>query len=273
MRGLASMGLRDIYYLSMTTNWGWFYAGVFLIYLVLNTIFASLYWLEPGGIANLTPEGWWGDFFFSVETLSTVGYGDMHPVAVYTHLVAMVEAVVSIISIALITGLTFARFSRPRAQIVVAQNPVVCRYNGKLALMIRCANARRSTIAQASAKLYVLLPQKSMEGQQMRRFFALNLERNENPLFFLSWTLIHMIDESSPLWGMDEQALTEQATNLILTLQGYDEITAQDMYSRHIYSAADVRWGYEFEDMLNIDDQGREFVDYAHIHKIRKQVI
>jgi inward rectifier potassium channel len=204
-----------------------------------------------------------------VETLATVGYGDMHPANIYTHVISTLEIFVGMMGIALTTGLTFARFSRPRARIITSRHPVVSNHNGQPALMIRAANARKSMIVQASANLYVLIQQTTSEGKSMRSLLDLKLMRNVHPMFILSWTLIHIIDESSPLYGHDAQSLQDMRASIVLTINGADEITTQTMRSRHVYSHQDLRWDHAFEDMLSIDDKGHEHVDYERLHAIR----
>ena len=140
-------------------------------------------------------------------------------------------------------------------------------------LMVRAANARKSMITHASARLYLLIHQRSAEGQAMRRLLDLKLVREVHPMFFLSWTLLHPIDAHSPLWGHDAASLAEHKAELILTISGSDEITMQDLHSRHMYSHQDIRWNHVFEDMLQVDAQGREHVNYERLHSTRAQVL
>jgi inward rectifier potassium channel len=265
VKGLSSAGLHDMYHLSMTMSWPWFYGAVASFFVLVNLLFASLYALVPGSVANLAAGDFAGAFFFSVETLATVGYGDWHPASTYGHVLATTEIFVGMMIVALTTGLTFARFARPRVRIIASRNPVVNRYHGQMALMIRAANARKSMIVQASANLYVLLAERSPEGHNMRRLLDLKLLRRESPMFLLSWTLIHVIDESSPLWGHDADSLSKLAASLVLTINGHDEVTLQDMRSRHLYSVKDIRWNHRYRDMLSVDESGREFVDYEQL--------
>lgn len=271
VRGLADSGLQDLYFRSMTSSWLRFYCSIAALFVVLNSGFAVLYLLQPGSIANAAPDGFWGAFFFSVETLATVGYGDMHPATLYAHLLATLEIFTGMMGIAVFTGLTFARFSRPRARIIASRALVICQYEGQTTLMLRAANARRSMLTHASARLYLLLHQRSEEGQTMRRLHDLKLVREVHPMFFLSWTLLHRIDQDSPLWGHDAQSLARHRAELILTISGSDEITAQDLHSRHLYSHQDLRWNHVFEDMLQTDAEGREHVNYQCLDATRAQ--
>ena len=273
IKGMAPGGLHDLYTLSLTSSWLAFYASVAALFLALNLFFAALYNAVPGGIANQSPDGFWGAFFFSVETLATVGYGDMHPATVWAHCLATLEIFIGMTSIAVATGLTFARFSKPRARIIASRHPVICQYNGQPTLMLRAVNARKSMLVQASAQLYFLQEERSPEGHQLRRLHDLHLMREVHPMFFLSWTLIHVIDAHSPLFGLTADQLTQRRASLILTISGSDEITTQEMRSRHIYTADAIRWGHVFEDMLQLDAGGNEHIDYEHVHSTRAQVI
>lgn len=269
VRGMEHQGWRDLYFVAMNCSWPRFYAGVATLFIAINAAFAALYLADAAGVANLSPPGFWGAFFFSVETLATVGYGDMHPASVYAHSLATIEIFMGMMGIALVTGLTFARFSRPRARIIASRHLVVHLYDGQPTLMLRAANARKSMIQQASARLYLLISQTSAEGQTMRRLLDLALVREVHPMFFLSWTLMHRIDERSPLWGHTAETLAQGRAELILTISGSDEITSQDLRARHMYSHQDIRWDHVFEDMLETDGEGREHVNYARLHDTR----
>ena len=273
VKGMAPGGLHGLYSLSMTSSWLTFYASVAALFIVLNLLFAALYDWIPGGIANQSPTGFWGAFFFSVETLATVGYGDMHPATVWAHCLATLEIFIGMSSIAVATGLTFARFSKPRAHIIASRHPVICQYNGQTTLMLRAVNARKSMLVQASAQLYLLIQEKSPEGHELRRLLDLRLIRDVHPMFLLSWTLIHVIDANSPLYGLDATQLAEKRANLILTISGSDEITTQEMRSRQLYDSDAIRWNHVFEDMVRTDAQGLEHLDYEHVHRTRAQVL
>jgi len=154
--------------------------------------------LGAAPIANHFPEGFGGAFFFSVETLATVGYGDMHPQTVYVHWIATLEIFVGISSIALATGLIFARFSRPDAKIIFARYAIVRPLEGQMTLMVRAANGRQNVIAEARARLRILRQETTVEGYMLRKLHDLTLVRDQHPVFKLGWSLMHFIDESSP---------------------------------------------------------------------------
>jgi inward rectifier potassium channel len=171
-------------------------------------------------IANTRPGSLIDLFFFSVETLATVGFGDMHPQTTYAHLVATLEIFTGMSFLAVMTGLIFTRFSRPRARLVFAHHPVVNQHEGQPTLMIRVANARANYISDAAAQLWLVRKERSAEGETYRRFYQLALLRQENPVFVLSWTLMHAIDPSSPVFGQGVEDLVDSEATFVLLLSG-----------------------------------------------------
>lgn len=259
---------QDIYHVAMTMSWPQFYVAIAALFFVLNMLFASLYQLGEASIANQFPRDFWGAFFFSVETLATVGYGDMHPQTVYAHCISMLEIFIGMMSLALVTGVTFARFSLPRSRIVFSRHPVIRQMDGQPVLMLRAANARQNVIVDASAQLHVLFDTVSREGTRLRRLHDLKLQRQHHPMFVLSWTLMHVIDEHSPLYGLDGDALAGLRAGFILSISGSDEITRQSMASRHVFHHDDIRWNHQYQDLLYTDEHGEDHVDFGLLHAI-----
>jgi inward rectifier potassium channel len=259
---------QDLYHQAMTITWPRFYAAIGIMFLAMNLLFALLFQLAPGGIANMYPANYWGAFFFSVETLATVGYGDMHPQTLYVHMVSTVEIFTGMMMIALITGVTFARFSLPRARIAVARNPLIRPVDGVTTLMLRAANARQSVIVDASATLSLLREEVSKEGTRIRRLYDLKLIRDHHPMFILSWSIMHVIDETSPLYGATAESLAAVDAGLILSLSGTDETTHQTMYHRELFTHEALRWNHIYADFLYADAEGNDHVDFGRLHEI-----
>jgi inward rectifier potassium channel len=268
-QGLETNVWSDVYFNAMTVTWPRFFGALATIFILLNLAFACLYWLGEAPIANAKPGSFSDLFFFSVETTSTVGYGDMHPQTMYGHAIATAENFVGMVSLAVMTGLVFSRFSRPRARLIYADNAVITRHNGQPTLMVRLANARNNFITNASAKMWVIRPEQSREGRRMTRFVPLELERNENPVFALTWTLMHIIDEASPLYGMDAEAIAASEMNFVVSISGLDETSAQIVYSRKPYAAQSIKVDHEFVDVVSIDEDGLRRIDYAKLHQTR----
>src|SRR5713226_5224684 len=168
----------DISHRCMTASWPAFIGGAVLVFVVFNAVFALFYRIGDQPIANV-PGGAYIDYlYFSIETLSTAGYGDMHPQTHYGHFVSAVELFTGIFSMSLMTGLIFARFSRPNARLLFADHPVISSHEGVPTLMVRLANERHNIISNASARLWLLKNVVSMEGQSLRKFFELSLVQN-----------------------------------------------------------------------------------------------
>jgi inward rectifier potassium channel len=269
-RGLATGFWSDLYHRAMTVHWPVFFASAALIFIILNAVFAFVFWLGREPIANVAPNLPLplSLFYFSIETLATVGYGDMHPQTNYGHGVATVEIFTGMSFLAVMTGLIFARFSRPRARFVFAKNPVIGQHQGQRTLMIRVANARHNTISQATAQLWLFQVENTKEDEQIRRFYELDLERREHPMFSLSWTLFHIIDENSPLYGMEKGDFDDVDGAFILNLTGVDDNSAQRLYARQIYSHDDVRWQHRYVDITSFSVDGRLVLDYTRFHDV-----
>jgi inward rectifier potassium channel len=266
--GLPRKFWQDIYHICMTLGWPAFFASLAAVFLFLNTMFACIYLLGDNPIANLSPPGFPGAFFFSVETLATVGYGDMHPQSLFGHLVATVEIFFGSISLALVTGMMFARFSRPRARIIASKFPVVRPVDGSMTLMIRAANARQNVIVDASAKLRLILSEVTAEGIPIRRLYDLKLVRDQHPMLLFGWNIMHVIDQSSPLFGHTSESLADGAAGFILTIDGLDETTVQSMQSRFMYTHEALRWNHAFIDLLAIDERGENHMDFSKFHDV-----
>jgi inward rectifier potassium channel len=267
-RGLAGGFWSDLYYRSMTVSWPAFFASAAAIFIVLNGGFALIYFLGDRPIANAVPGRFLDLLYFSIETLATVGYGDMHPQTDYGHLVATVEIFTGMSFLAVMTGLVFARFSRPRARFVFARYPIVAQHEGQPTLMIRVANARHNTISGATARLWLIRGEQSAEGQYFRRYYELDLLRNENPVFALSWTIFHVIDEGSPLHGAGPHDLAQAETLLVLTISGLDDNSAQQLNARRNYSQDHIRWQHRYVDISSSADDGRLMLDYGKFHDV-----
>jgi inward rectifier potassium channel len=271
-REIIAEGLRpnfwaDISHRCMTASWPSFIGGAALVFLVFNAVFALLYWLGDRPVSNV-PGGAYIDYlYFSIETLSTAGYGDMHPQTHYGHFIATVELFTGIFSMSLMTGLIFARFARPNARLLFAENPVISNYEGKPTLMLRFVNERHNIIGNANAKLWLLRNVASKEGHTQRRFYELPLLRNEHPALALSWTLYHVIDEKSPLYGLDADAIRAIKVSLLVVVTGYDVLAAQTIHARRSYDHTDIRFGRHYVDILDDLDDGRIRINYARFHE------
>jgi inward rectifier potassium channel len=257
----------DISHRCMTASWPAFIGGAALVFIGFNAVFALFYWIGDQPISNVPDRGYIDYLYFSIETLSTAGYGDMHPQTHYGHLIATVELFTGIFSMSLMTGLIFARFSRPNARLLFADNPVISNHEGKPTLMVRLANERHNIISNATARLWLFKNVVSMEGQSFRRFYELPLVRNESPALALSWTLYHVLDEQSPLYGLNAEDLEASNVSLVLVVSGYDVVAAQTVHARKSYDHPDIRFGHRYADILGATEDGRLRIDYGRFHQ------
>ena len=267
-RGLAESFWTDLYHRSMTVYWPAFFGSAAAIFVLLNAAFAFLYWLGNDPIANIVGNEPLELFYFSIETLATVGYGDMHPQTNYGHFVATVEIFTGMCFLAVMTGLIFARFSRPRARFIFAEHPVVTVHQGQPTLMIRIANARNNTISQATARLWLFRVETTVEGYEFRRYHELLLDRHEHPMFMLSWSIFHTIDKTSPLYGLTADDLAAAEGSLTLNVGGFDDSSAQHLHARRMYSHDDIRWNHRYRDISSTSNTGRLTIDYSLFHEI-----
>jgi inward rectifier potassium channel len=265
---MRSQVWQDLYHALMTVSWPQLFVRFALTFVAFNLLFALLYWARPECIAHRNPDGYWGDFFFSIETLATVGYGDMHPQTLYGHAVSATEIFIGTMSVALLTGVMFARFSRPRARFMFSRHAVIRRINGRTTLMLRAANARHNAVLEAAAHLRLVRDVVTPEGWRVRKLDDLKLVRDQHPIFQLGWTLMHVIDDGSPLMGSTPETLARERAALVLTLNGTDDTTGQTLMARQEYDHEALRWNHGFEDMLSVDEDGVDRVDYTKFHGI-----
>jgi len=273
MRTARQRGLSrtDIYHSLLTVSWSGFFGLLTAAYALFNVVFALLYLVQGGAIANAKPGSFADAFFFSVQTMATIGYGDMHPATFYANAVVTVEVLLGMTGFALATGLIFARFSRPTARVMFSDVAVVSRYDGVPTLMFRAANQRRNRILEASVNVMLVRNELTAEGQVMRRFYDLKVARRHNPTFVLTWTVMHPIDETSPLHDVGATTLREQEVEIVASISGLDESFAQTIYARKSYQPGDIRWGWRLTDIIGRTSDGRLTVDYDRFHDAEEE--
>ena len=261
--GIASHRAGDLYHFLLTTSWPALLGLIAVYYLLVNALFAVAYWLGDGGIAQARPGSLTDAFFFSVQTFATIGYGAMAPQSLYAHLLVTLESFVGIMSVAITTGLMFAKFARPTARVLFSNVAVVAMRDGQPALMVRMANERSNMIVEATVRVTVLLTEKTKEGETLRRLHDLDLIRSNTPAFTLTFTAVHPIGEKSPLRGMDAQTLAAQDAQIIVSISGMDDTFAQTVHARRGYKPEEVVFGARFVDILATLRDGGSVVDYT----------
>ena len=264
--GLDKHPLRDVYHFLLRANWPALFGLLAGLYLVANLVFATLYHSVPGAIEN--SDGSFREaFFFSVQTMSTIGYGKLIPSGLYANLLVTIEALTGLLGVAVATGLIFAKFSRPTARVLFSRVAVVAPRDGVQSLVFRLANERENQIVEATLHVTFARNETTLEGESVRRFHDLKLVRSQNAIFSLSWTVIHPIGPDSPLHGMSPAELRERGCEIVISLLGLDETFAQQVYARHSYSADDLVYGHRFVDILTREG-GRLAVDYRRFHDV-----
>jgi len=259
---------RDVYHRMLTLSWPRFFLVMAAWYIGSNVVFALLYMAEPDAIAEARPGSFADAFFFSVQTVATIGYGVMHPQSLYGNLVMTLETSFGLIGFAVLTGLIFARFSRPTARILFSEVAVITPHDGTPTLMFRCANQRLNQILEAAVGVTVLRDEVSAEGRKLRRFHDLKLLRNRTPVFALTWTVMHPIDADSPIYGLTQREMIDQEVEIIVVLTGVDETFAQPIQARHSFLASEILWDHRFVDILMPLKDGRAAIDYGRFHDV-----
>jgi inward rectifier potassium channel len=261
-RGLPVLGSLSLYHYLLTISWSRFFAIVVSGYVAANGLFALVY-LACGAdslialpSANITSP-FWKAFFFSVETLATIGYGNVTPNGMLAHFVMTAESLVGLLIFALGTGILFSRFSRPTAAILFSSRAVIAPYRGITAFMFRITNGRSNQLVELEVKLQF----SRIEGA-VRKYDQVNLERSRVTFFPLSWTVVHPIDEKSPLFGMTPAEMHAKEAEFLILLSGTDETFSQTVHARSSYKPDEIRFGHRFVNIYNpIDDDGVVSID------------
>lgn len=259
---------RDPYHLLLTLPWTAFLAVIAVSYLAVNVLFALLYMAGGDCIASAKPGSFLDFFFFSVQTLATIGYGTMYPKTIYSNTIVTIESMIGMVQIAVLTGLAFARFSKPTARVVFSRIAVIKPYEGVPTFIFRTANRRRNQIIEAQMRVYLMRDEVTAEGQSIRRIYDLQLLRSQSPSFVLTWLAIHPINESSPLNGMTAESLIQTNTTIVISISGIDETVAQVVYARHTYAAHEILWNHRFVDIIHHTADGHRYIDYQHFHDV-----
>jgi inward rectifier potassium channel len=254
--GLGVLETIAPYQQMLTMSWTSFLGVVAAIYLVFNVLFAAAFVLcGPDALLGQDAHMLGGDFsrafFFSVQTFATIGYGQVGPNGLAPNAIVTVEALVGLMFQALATGLLFARFSRPTASIMFSRAALVAPYNGGRSLQFRIANRRKNQIIQLESQVLLSLLERDDRGDRVRRYYPLPLERNKVTFFPLSWTIVHPINETSPLANHTAESLDHAGAEILVLLSGIDDTFAQTVHARSSYRADEIVWGARFVSMFD----------------------
>jgi inward rectifier potassium channel len=265
--GTRDRPLSDLYHEFLRAPWWIDLLTLNVVFVSVNALFAFAY-MEMGGVGGARPDSFLDHFFFSVQTMGTIGYGVMHPATVGAETLVTLEVVVGISMVALATGILFAKFSVPRSRMQFAQFATISPLNGVPTLMLRLGNDRASQIVEATVRVVLMRTERSSEGVVYYRLRDLLLERDRSPQLSRSWMVMHVIGESSPLYGATPESLERDEVELLLTVVGIDDTSAQNIHARHTYDQKEVVWGARHADMLSDRPDGGLRLDMREFHRI-----
>lgn len=273
--GLSRFSPRNLYHYLLTMSWTIFLALVLLLYFLSNIVFGLIYSsLGAESIVDTSGEPtvniFLRGFFFSVQTFATIGYGTIHPVGVIPNLLVTIESYYSLLANALITGLVFARFSRPTAKIIFSKTAIVAPYRDTKGFMFRLVNSRSNQLIELKAKvLFTRFVEK--DGVMIRSFDLLKLERERVEFLPLAWTIVHPIDESSPMFGLTEEDFEKSDVEILVLLSAIDETFTQMVHTRTSYKTKEIKFGYKFSNLYNeLRDDEPISIDIRKLSQIEK---
>jgi inward rectifier potassium channel len=258
----------------INTSWTKFFAIVFAGYIAVNLIFALIYYSLPAPqiVGTDAPSGlarFMNDFFFSSHTLTTVGYGNFAPAGLLANSIAALEALVGLLSFALATGLTFGRVSKPSAKFGFSANAVIAPYQERTSLQFRIVNQRSNVLIELQASI-ILMTVEPVDGKFVRQYTALPLERDRVYFFPLTWTIVHPIDESSPLYGKSAADLERLQAEVLILIKAFDDTFSQNVNARYSYRYDEIEWSAKFAPAFHIDEQGEMVLDVDRVGAIAK---
>jgi len=271
--GLEDRGyFADIYHHLLTSSWPFLLLQIMFAFFALNAIFALGYYFD-GGVENARPGSYADVFFFSVETMATIGYGRMAPITLFAHILMSLEALTGMMGLALMTGLIFAKFSRPSARVRFSRHAVISMRDGVPSLMFRMANERASQIVEAQVHVLLSRGETTAEGESLLRFYDLELTRYRNATFRHSWTVVHPIHPGSPLHGATAESLAAGNAELVVSVTGIDGAFMQTVYARHTYEAGDLVWGARLADVIIRSPENEFMIDYGKFDAIERAAL
>ncbi len=259
----------DLYIKLLGGSWKRMIGIMSVLYLTINLAFALAYLAIGDGLVNARHGSFQDAFFFSVQTLATIGYGSITPNGTVANLLVTLESMFGFAFYGVVTGLVFSKFSRPTARVLFSNKAIIGMHNGKPHFMLRMINERRNRIVDATAKMTLMRDEKTIEGSVMRRFYDLPLVRRDIPILRLSWTVMHLIDEHSPLYQMTTEKLQAVEAEIIISINGIDDTLSQNIHARHSYIADEIVCGAAFEDILHRRDDYVLEVRYDRFHNIK----
>jgi inward rectifier potassium channel len=267
IRGVSTRVRDDLYHHLVRASWPALIGLIAAAFTIANFVFAIGYYVD-GGIENATSGSFADAFFFSVQTMATIGYGKLAPVTLFSNILVSIEAFTGLLSLALMTGLVFSKFSRPTARVRFSRCVVIGPRDGVNSLMVRMANMRANRIVEANIHVVFVRQETTVEGESIRRFYDLPVTRNRSAMFMLSWTAVHRIVEGSPLFGQTRDSLADFQPEIVVSITGLDETVSQMIHARHSYGLEEIIWGARFADVLTLHPDGSRSIDYTRFDDV-----
>ncbi len=257
---------KDLYHNLLRISWLNLFFVYVLFFITINFIFAAFYIMVPGSITS-TAHDFKTAFFFSVQTFSTVGYGTVAPGNLYGNLIVVFEIMTGVVSMAVTTGLVFAKFSKPSAKILYSKNLLLTKFDGEDVLMFRMANARSNQIISAKIEMHYIYQTMTKENKPIVRFAPLKLQKSYSPVFAFSWSVFHPIDSESPFYGKTLKEIQETNYEFYTIVSGNDGTFSQTIFDTHYYHVRDILENHIFLDILHRKEDGTRVIDYKKFHQ------
>lgn len=266
--GLERHFFQELYHTILKISWPKFLGLLVLSDVLINIFFASLFLAGGNCITNARPGSFFDAFVFSNQTFATIGYGYLLPGTEYAHIVVVAESMCGIIFMAIVTGLTFAKFSRPTTNVIFSRKAVIVDHDGVPTLMFRIGNGRDTNIVDAKLSVNTLLPYISQEGIVMQKFADIKLVRNHNPFFTMTWTVLHKIDSTSPFYGMNYEDFNSNKISIYISLIGFDETFSQTVHTAWRYNFDHIHFSKKFKDVIEILPDGTRRIHFNDFHEV-----
>ena len=254
----------DAYHLLRTISWSRALLVFAAVFLGSNLLFALILYFGHAQIDHAT--GFMDCFWFSIQSMGTIGYGYLAPQDTLANTIVTIETFYSILLTALVTGMFFSRFSTPSARVLFAKVALIGEHDGQRVLQFRMANERTTAIVEATVHAYLTRDEKLKHGESMRRVYDLKLRRSTSPVFALSFLVVHVIDEESPLFGVTPEILREQLANVVVTFTGIDDQLATNVHARYVWSVDDILFDHRYADLFKLDENGKRYIDLGPLH-------
>jgi inward rectifier potassium channel len=266
--GVRGGYFSDLYHFLLVSPWWRLLVMLAVLYIGSNCLFAIAYLLVGDSVQGGRPGSFADAFFFSVQTMATIGYGKLLPRTLWANILVTIESLVGLLGLAVLTGLIFAKFSRPTARVLFSRVALIAPWDGVPSLVFRMANQRGNQIVEARIHVVLARNEITAEGEVFRRLHDLNLIRDQTALFAFSWTAVHPIGDTSPLHGATQASLAESEAEIIVSLTGLDENFSEIVHARYSYHAGDIVRGARFVDVLSRLPDGRPHIDYGRFHDV-----